>query len=101
MDNYRRAVVQLARLPGVGEKTAQRYVYWLLRQPPEVARQMADALVILREGVAECSICRDLTDGNPCRRETTTPGRKACTTSSKARPCECAGLSGIGRLGGR
>lgn len=68
MDAFRRAVVQLARLPGVGEKTAQRYAYWLLRQPPEVAVAMAEALVQLRSGVQECAVCRDLSDAQPCRR---------------------------------
>ncbi len=68
MDTLRRAVQQLARLPGVGEKTAQRYAYWLLRQPPEVADALADAVRELRAGVRECESCCDLTDTTPCRR---------------------------------
>jgi len=68
MDALRRAVQQLARFPGVGEKTAQRYAYWLLRQPPEVADALADAIRELREGIRECERCCDLTDHSPCRR---------------------------------
>lgn len=68
MDALRRAVQQLARLPGVGEKTAQRYAYWLLRQPPEVSEALADAVRDLRQGVRECDACCDLTDGTTCRR---------------------------------
>ncbi len=68
MDALRRAVVQLARFPGVGEKTAQRYAYWLLRQPPEVADAVADAIRELRAGVRECDLCCDLTEAVRCRR---------------------------------
>jgi recombination protein RecR len=68
VDALRRAVVQLARFPGVGEKTAQRFAYWLLRQPPEVAEALADAIRDLRAGIRECEVCCDLTEGSPCRR---------------------------------
>lgn len=68
MDNFRRAVVALARFPGVGERTATRFAYWILRQPPEVAEGMADALRALRGSVHECSLCRDLTEDDRCRR---------------------------------
>ena len=40
-DPLRRAVAQLARFPGIGERTATRLSYWLLRQPPEVCREIA------------------------------------------------------------
>ncbi len=68
MDPFRRAVQQLARLPGVGERTATRYAYWLLRQPPEVSTQLADAIVNLRTGIRECESCCDLSPLSPCIR---------------------------------
>lgn len=58
----------MARLPGVGEKTAQRYAYWILKQPPEVAQAMADSVVLLRSSTRECEMCCDLVDSSPCRR---------------------------------
>lgn len=67
-DPLRRAVQQLARFPGVGEKTATRYAWWLLRQPPEVAAGIAEAIVAMRAAVHECARCRDLTDQELCRR---------------------------------
>ena len=67
-DPFRRAVSQLARLPGVGEKTATRFAYWILRQPPEVAATIAEAITTLRVNVRECGRCCDLTDGELCRR---------------------------------
>jgi len=51
-DPIRAAIVQLKRLPGVGEKTATRFVYWLLRKP-EIATAMASALSELEERVVE------------------------------------------------
>ena len=68
MDSFRRAVQHLARFPGVGERTAQRYAYWILRQPPEVADALADAIRELRAGIRECAVCCDLTEASPCRR---------------------------------
>ncbi|MBM4389560.1 MAG: recombination protein RecR [Deltaproteobacteria bacterium] len=68
MDPFRRAVQQLARLPGVGERTATRYAYWLLRQSPEVSTQLADAIVNLRTGIRECETCCDLSPLSPCPR---------------------------------
>jgi recombination protein RecR len=53
VDPFRRAVVNLARFPGVGERTATRFAYWLLRQPPEVADGLADAIRALR-----AALCR-------------------------------------------
>lgn len=100
MDSFRRAVVQLARLPGVGEKTAQRYVYWLLRQPPEVAAAMAEALVQLRSGVQECALCRDLSEAQPCRR-CTDPRRDPELLCVVERPQDILALDGAGDYRGR
>ncbi len=73
-DPFRRAVQQLARFPGVGDKTATRYAYWLLRQPPDAARDIADAIISLKASVRECSVCCDLTDREVCGR--CTDGRR-------------------------
>ncbi|MEN0065602.1 MAG: recombination mediator RecR [Myxococcota bacterium] len=65
-DALREAVRQLRRLPGIGEKTATRLVYWLIRTDDPVASDLARALQQLHEGVKECSICCDLTSRDPC-----------------------------------
>ncbi len=57
---------QLSRLPGIGEKTATRLVYWLLRAPRGTVRALVDALVALEEGVRECGVCANLTPRDPC-----------------------------------
>jgi recombination protein RecR len=65
-DAIRRAVSQLRRLPGIGEKSATRLVYWLLRAPTGTAGELAAALAGLAEGVAECSTCCNLGSTDPC-----------------------------------
>lgn len=68
MDPLQRCVAQLARLPGIGERTATRLAYWLLRAPPAVAEEIAAALVELRRGIEECEQCCDLVSSSPCPR---------------------------------
>lgn len=65
-DPLRSAIQQLSRLPGVGEKTATRLVYWLLRAPSGTGREIAEALLGLEEGVKECAVCANLTPRDPC-----------------------------------
>lgn len=57
---------ELARLPGVGRKTALRLTYHLLRQPPAQTRRLADALVTIAERVHPCERCHNLTEGTLC-----------------------------------
>jgi recombination protein RecR len=57
---------ELARLPGIGRKTAQRLTYHLLRQPAEQARSLATALVTLAERVHPCERCFNLTEEPLC-----------------------------------
>ena len=56
----------LARLPGVGERTAQRMAYHIVRQPPDYARALAQALLGVVDGVRTCSQCQALTAIEPC-----------------------------------
>jgi recombination protein RecR len=57
---------ELAKLPGIGRKTALRLTYHLLKQPPEQSRQLAGALGALVERVHRCSVCSNLTEEDPC-----------------------------------
>lgn len=58
---------QFARLPGIGKKTAQRLAYSILEQPPERAKQFAEALVNARQKIHFCSVCQSLTDLDICQ----------------------------------
>jgi len=63
-----RLIEAFGHLPGVGQKTAQRLAYHVLRAPPDEARALADALVAIKEEVDYCSICCNITDigVDPC-----------------------------------
>lgn len=58
---------QFARLPGIGKKTARRLAYSILEQPPERAKQFAEALVNARQKIHFCSVCQSLTDLDICQ----------------------------------
>jgi recombination protein RecR len=57
---------ELAKLPGIGRKTALRLTYHLLKQPPEHSRRLADALRTLSERVRPCAQCFNLTEDEVC-----------------------------------
>jgi recombination protein RecR len=57
---------ELARLPGIGRKTALRLTYHLLKQPVEQSRRLADALLSLAERVRPCAQCFNLTEEELC-----------------------------------
>jgi recombination protein RecR len=57
---------ELAKLPGIGRKTAMRLTYHLLKQPPGQSQRLADALVTLAERVRPCSQCFNLTEEELC-----------------------------------
>jgi len=66
VDPIARLTVLFARLPGVGEKTAQRLAFHVLKSPPDYARDLAEALLALRVEVRLCSSCCNLTAQDPC-----------------------------------
>ena len=59
-------VTELAKLPGIGRKTAQRLTFFLLKQPAETATRLAEAIRSVRERVTACGVCGTLTDEDPC-----------------------------------
>jgi len=61
-----RLVCELAKLPGVGEKTAARLAFHILRAPTEDAAALASAITDLRAKIRLCTECWDFTEENPC-----------------------------------
>jgi len=57
---------ELAKLPGIGRKTAMRLTYHLLKQPSHQSRRLAEALVTLADRVRPCSRCFNLTEDELC-----------------------------------
>jgi len=59
-------ISQLARLPGVGQRTAQRLAFHLLRATPEDAQALAAAIVEVKERIGFCERCFNLAEGPLC-----------------------------------
>ena len=61
-----RLIDELARLPGIGQKSAQRLAFHLLHIEAEDARRLAEAIVSMREQVRLCTRCFNVTDSEQC-----------------------------------
>lgn len=61
-----RLLQEFTKLPGVGPKTAERLVYYLLKQPKGELEAMAQSLKEVQNEVVSCSTCFRFTDQNPC-----------------------------------
>jgi recombination protein RecR len=59
-------VDELSRLPGIGEKTAQRLAFFILRSPNIRAERLAQAIVEVKEKILFCSQCSGITEMDPC-----------------------------------
>ncbi len=60
------AVAELSRLPGIGRKTALRLALHILRQPSEMATQLAEAVMRLRNEVKYCHVCHNISEEDIC-----------------------------------
>src|SRR5882762_3174039 len=58
---------ELARLPGIGMRSAERIAFHLLKQKPEEAMKLADAIRDVKTRIRHCSICYNLTEQDPCQ----------------------------------
>ena len=61
-----RLIDELKRLPGIGQKTAQRLAFYLLRADRDQALALSNAIREAKENIRECSICNNITDNDPC-----------------------------------
>jgi recombination protein RecR len=61
-----RLIDELKHLPGIGQKTAQRLAFFILRSAPEDALGLADAIRDAKKKIRECSVCHNITDTDPC-----------------------------------
>ncbi len=65
-DPIQRLIRELSRLPGIGQKTATRLAFHVLRSPAQQARDLAAALVEVKDKIRLCSVCMNLTETDPC-----------------------------------
>ena len=62
----RRLIVLLAKLPGVGEKTATRLALHMLKMTPEAVRELGESIAAIPNAVIHCSRCFNIADQDPC-----------------------------------
>jgi recombination protein RecR len=62
-----RLIAELSRLPGIGQRTAQRLAFHILRSPEDQAFALADAIREVKEKVGLCEVCSNLSEGPRCQ----------------------------------
>lgn len=95
-----RVVDELARLPGIGPKTAQRLTYYLLRAPAEQAQALADAITDLKQNVVLCSQCFNITEKTPCE-ICSNPARDGSRICVVEEPLDVVAIDRTGQYDGR
>jgi recombination protein RecR len=99
-DPIRRLVQELARLPGIGEKTATRLAFHLIRSNHQQIRDLAQALLDATEKIRLCSVCMNMTEAEPCAM-CTDPRRDADTICVVATPSDVIAIDRGGHFRGR
>jgi recombination protein RecR len=94
-----RLIEAFSRLPGIGPKTAQRLTFHLLRAPDAEARQLAAALVAVRDEVVFCERCFNISDAALCPlcRDPARDGRRLCVVEE---PLDVLALERTGEFKG-
>jgi len=59
-------IEELERMPGIGPKSAQRLAFHILERPEDEARELADAIIEVKQKIRYCSQCFNFTDVDPC-----------------------------------
>jgi recombination protein RecR len=59
-------VQEFSKLPGIGPKSAQRITFYLLRAAEEEGKNLAEALLTLKQRITLCSTCCNVTESDPC-----------------------------------
>ncbi len=75
-----RAISEFSKLPGIGRKSAQRVVFYLLKSSKFEVQQLAEALISLKENVKFCTTCYNITEVDPCH---------ICTNEKRDRSTIC------------
>jgi recombination protein RecR len=99
-DPIRRLVQELARLPGIGEKTATRLAFHLIRSNRQQIRDLAQALIDATDKIRLCSVCMNMTEADPCGM-CTDPRRDGETICVVATPSDLIAIDRGGHFRGR
>jgi recombination protein RecR len=99
-DPIRRLVQELARLPGIGEKTATRLAFHLIRGTRQQLQDLAQALLDVTDKIRLCSVCMTMTESDPCSM-CTDPRREADVICVVATPSDLIAIDRGGHFRGR
>jgi recombination protein RecR len=99
-DPIRHLVQELARLPGIGEKTATRLAFHLVRSNRQQIRDLAQALIDATDKIRLCSVCMNMTEADPCGM-CTDPRRDGETLCVVATPSDLIAIDRGGHFRGR
>ena len=61
-----RLTEELTKLPSIGNKSAQRLAFYILKHPRESVEQLCDAIRNVKDRISYCSVCSNITDRDPC-----------------------------------
>ncbi len=76
-DNF---IVKLMKLPGIGRRSAERIVFYLMHAPRQESRDLAEAILKVREGINFCRLCNNFSEGEIC---------SVCADSSREKSIIC------------
>jgi len=95
-----RLIAELSRLPGIGQRTAQRLAFHVLRVTDEEALALADAIREVKETVGQCEVCFNLAVEDRCRicQDERRDGAKVCVVEQ---PGDVIPIERSGEWGGR
>lgn len=91
---------RFTKLPGVGPKTAERFVFYLLKRGRRTVAELTDALTNLQERAHSCSVCFDFTESDHCH-ICANPARDATTICVVADPQDAQAIERSGAFHGR
>jgi recombination protein RecR len=103
MANYTQSIQnlmnELARLPGIGARSAERIAFHLLKQSPEDAMKLAEAIRDVKTRIRYCSVCFNLTEQDPCA-ICASPTRDASVVCVVEQPKDLLALESTGLYNG-
>ena len=100
VDPIRKLVQELSRLPGIGEKSATRLAFHLVRGNRNQVRELAQALLDVTDRIRLCSVCMNMTELDPCRL-CSDERREADTICVVASPSDLVAIDRGGHFRGR
>ena len=104
MSHYPSTIIKLikniSRLPGIGEKTAERLAMHILRAPRKEAEQLSESIIAAKEKVRLCKLCYGLSDDEVCM-ICTDPARDASLLCVVEQPADMVAMEKSGAFTGR